>query len=290
MPNTTCLTRPTGRTLDRDVSLAVLGVPLIVRAHGADATAVAAAVEQAWGWCRDAAPSGAEVLVVDVLLDRDDDIVRWAAGRGWVAAQTLDVLLHNLSPAITARAIEHLAGRSLMFHACALADPVTSAAALFVGPSGMGKTTLSRQLGRSLGYVTDETAAVAPDGTLRLFPKPLSILGGSGHLKSQVCPGELGLLRPPPRPRVAAVVLLDRRPDAPAEPVVSRVDLLPAVAALAEQVSYLKRLDKPLHQLTTLLRAVGGPLRLSYRDGADLLPVVRPLLRGKHESPQVAQP
>lgn len=267
----------------------VLGVPVVVRAHGAEAVIVVAAVERAWRWCLDPAPAGSQALVVDVLLDADDDIVRWAAGRGWVSAQSLEVLLHNLSPAITARAIEHLAGRTLMFHACALADPVTSAAALFVGPSGMGKTTLSRQLGRSLGYVTDETAAVAADGTLRLFPKPLSILGESGSLKDQVCPGDLGLLPPPPRPRVAAVVLLDRRSDAPAEPTLSRVDLLPAVAALAEQISYLKRLDKPLHQLTQLLRAVGGPLRLSYRDGADLLPVVRPLLRGMHEGPQVAR-
>jgi hypothetical protein len=223
---------------------------------------------------------GPEVLYVDVLVDPEEEIVRWAAGRGWVAATSLEVLMHNLSPSITGRAIEHLAGQLLMFHACALADPGTGATAVFVGPSGMGKTTLSRQLGRSLGYVTDETAAVDADGSVRHFAKPLSLLGAAGYLKDQVSPDELELLRPPATPRLGAVVLLDRRPSAPADPSVSSVGLLEAIAALAEQISYLKVLDRPLQRLAALLQSVGGARRLSYRDGADLLPVVRTLLRG----------
>lgn len=269
--------------LRHEVPLRVLGVDLVVRAHGAQAYVVAAAVERAWAWCLTQAPAdGRDPLYVDVLVDAEEEIVRWAAGRGWVAATSLDVLLHNLSPSITGRAIEHLAGQALMFHACALADSHTGASALFVGPSGMGKTTLSRQLGRVFGYVTDETAAVEADGSLRLFPKPLSLLQESGsYLKKQVCPAELDLVPPPADPHVVAVVLLDRRPDAPEMPLLETVDLLPAVAALAEQISYLKIMDRPLQRLTGLLRAVGGPRRLSYRDGADLVPVVRRLLRGE---------
>lgn len=255
---------------------------LVVRAHGALAYVVSDAVDRAWAWCVTEPPEdGRSALYVDVLVDADEEIVRWAAGRGWVAATTLEVLLHNLSPSITGRAIESLAGQALMFHACALADPTTGATTVMVGPSGMGKTTLSRQLGASLGYVTDETAAVDADGTVRHFPKPLSILGSAGYLKQQVCPGELDLVSPPWSTRVAAVVILDRSADAPASPSLSPVGLLPAIATLAEQISYLKILDRPLQRLASLLQSVGGAQRLSYRDGADLLPVVRQLLRGE---------
>lgn len=267
--------------LRHEIPLEVLGVRLIVRSHGAQAYVVADAVDRAWAWCVTEPPEdGRDALYVDVLVDADEEIVRWAAGRGWVAATTLEVLMHNLSPSITGRAIEKLAGQALMFHACALADPTTGATAVLVGPSGMGKTTLSRQLGQTLGYVTDETAAVDLDGTLRPFPKPLSILGDAGYLKAQVCPGELGLVRPPSPAHVAAVVLLDRSASGPFSPAVSPVPLLSAIATLAEQISYLKILDQPLQRLAGLLRSVGGAQRLSYRDGADVLPVVQDLLQG----------
>lgn len=273
--------RPARPALRHEIPLVVLGVPVVVRAHGALAYVVADAVDRAWAWCvAEPSEDGREALYVDVLVDADEEIVRWAAGRGWVAATTLDVLMHNLSPSITGRAIEHLAGQALMFHACALADPATGATAVLVGPSGMGKTTLSRQLGRELGYVTDETAAVREDGTLRPFPKPLSILGNAGYLKEQVCPGELGLVRPPADTHVAAIVILDRSPSGPESPSVTPVPILSAIATLAEQISYLKILENPLHRLAALLQSVGGAQRLSYRDGADVLPVVRKLLQG----------
>lgn len=286
MPTTTTVDRPTKPALRHEISLEVLGVRLVVRAHGSQAYVVADAVDRAWAWCVSGHPEdGREALYVDVLVDAEEEIVRWAAGRGWVAATTLEVLMHNLSPSITGRAIEHLAGKALMFHACALADPTTGATAVLVGPSGMGKTTLSRQLGQSLGYLTDETAAVRPDGTLRPFPKPLSILGSAGYLKAQVCPGELGLVRPPASAHVAAVVILDRSPAAPESPCVTPVPLLSAIATLAEQISYLKIMDQPLQRLAGLLRSLGGAQRLSYRDGADVLPVVQKLLQGvQHES------
>ncbi len=274
--------RPTKPALRHEISLEVLGVRLVVRAHGSQAYVVADAVDRAWAWCVSGHPEdGRDALYVDVLVDAEEEIVRWAAARGWVAATSLEVLLHNLSPSITGRAIEQLAGQALMFHACALSEPATGATAVMVGPSGMGKTTLSRQLGQALAYVTDETAAVDADGTLRLFPKPLSILGSHGFLKEQVCPGDLGLVRPTLAPRLAAVVLLDRSPCAPATPSVAPVPLLSAIATLAEQISYLKILDQPLQRLAGLLQSVGGAYRLSYRDGADLLPVVRQLLRGE---------
>jgi hypothetical protein len=282
---TTTLERPTKPGLRHEIALEVLGVRLVVRAHGSQAYVVADAVAAAWSRCLVESPEdGGEALYVDVLVDREEEIVRWAAGRGWVAATSLEVLMHNLSPSITGRAIEHLAGQLLMFHACALADPATGATAVFVGPSGMGKTTLSRQLGRSLGYVTDETAAVEADGSVRHFAKPLSVLGPAGYLKAQVSPDELELVRAPATPRLSAIVLLDRRPSAPALPEVSPVEQLEAMAALADQAPYLEVLDRPLQRLAALLEAVGGAQRLSYRDGADPLAVVRTLL---HTPPMV---
>jgi hypothetical protein len=53
---------------------------------------------------------------------------------------------------------------------------------------------------------------------------------------------------------------------------------LAAIAALAEQSSYLKKLDAPLHRLADLLGATGGLQLLSYRDDADLAPLIGELL------------
>ena len=83
----------------------------------------------------------------------------------------------------------------------------------FVGPSGRGKTTASQALGRTYGYVTDETLAIRPDGSVVAYPKPLSIGARPGHeahragLGARPSPGPTGKLR------LAALVLLDRRPD-----------------------------------------------------------------------------
>ncbi|KQQ05575.1 hypothetical protein ASF42_03125 [Rathayibacter sp. Leaf294] len=108
---------------------------------------------------------------------------------------------HRASAAIsevTLRAIEAAQGSLLMLHACALADP-SGATVVFVGPSGRGKTTAAATLGRSYGYVTDETTGITPDGRILPYEKPLLIRTAEGMPKRPFSPDELGLL-PAPAP------------------------------------------------------------------------------------------
>jgi hypothetical protein len=166
-----------------------------------------------------------------------------------------------------------------MLHGAVLADPATGRAAVFVGPSGVGKTTLAHALGHVLGYVTDETAAIEPDGSVRPYPKPLSVRSTSDgtRVKAQLSPAELGLVPPPDHPVAVRVILLARRTDA-GPPRLEPVDLLPALAATAEQCSHLQLLDRPLHRLAAVLEPAGGLRRLVYRDAADVVPLAAGLL------------
>jgi ABC-type hemin transport system ATPase subunit len=179
---------------------------------------------------------------------------------------------------LTTWAIEQRAGRLLMFHAAALCNPATGATVLLVGPSGIGKTTLARTLGTSMGYLSDETAGVTSDGFVVSFPKPLSVLPeDGGAVKAQVAPADLGLIRPPDEAHVAAVVLLDRRPAAPVQASVEHVPTVRAIAELAEHTSYLSRLNAPLDRIAALLTATGGLRRVTYREAASLQPMVHEL-------------
>ena len=127
----------------------------------------------------------------------------------------------------------------------------------FVAPSGTGKTTLSRTLGRHFGYVTDETVVIDRTGSITACPKPLSVIRGGHRLKRQLSPDQEELLPAPPGLRLARVVLLDRRPDA-VVPVVEDVPLLPGIAELAAQVSYLPSLSQPLRTIAKVIEASGG--------------------------------
>lgn len=170
----------------------------------------------------------------------------------------------GLASQVTLAAIEALRGRALMFHACALALPDGRVIG-FVGPSGRGKTTLARSLGRHYGYVTDETLAVLPGGTVLPYRKPLSI-GRRPGVKQTIAPSALGLQPLPAAPlRLAAIVLLDRREGA-TTPVVSTVPLAEAIAELAPETSSLGALPSPLRTLAGELQRTGGVRRLTYGD------------------------
>ncbi|WP_125037457.1 ATP-binding protein [Nocardioides sp. LS1] len=176
---------------------------------------------------------------------------------------------------VTIEAVTRRAGELLMLHACALADPATGRCVLFVGPSGMGKSTIAWTLGRDFGYVTDETAAVTADGRLVAYPKPLSIRAG-GPAKEQHSPDDLNLVNPGDDLSVAAVLLLDRQPEQPF--AVERLPTVEGVALLAEHTSFLGELDAPLQRLAALCEDAGGLRRASYRDAAELKPLVARLL------------
>src|SRR6188508_1975739 len=168
-----------------------------------------------------------------------------------------------------------------MLHACALAEPDTGAAAVLVGPSGVGKTTVARTLGTSWAYLTDETAGILPDKTLLPYPKPLSVLSTEGSsVKDQVSPASVGLLPAPEHCRLAAVVRLERSPVAPVVPQVEQVGTMRALADLGEQTSYLSKMERPLHVIADVLEHCGGLLRVTYREAEHLRPLVTELLGG----------
>ena len=189
--------------------------------------------------------------------------------------------LHQLSTSVTLAAIEAAAGRLWMLHAAGLADPDSGAAVALVAPSGTGKSTAARTLGRSLGYLSDETVGVTARGEVLPHPKPVSVLpvlpGRPGELKQQVSPDDAGLLVAPASATLRAVVLLER--DGSATPRLEPVRTAAALPVLAEQTSYLTRLEAPLAHMAGILARTVGVQRLHYREVADTLPLVQGLLR-----------
>jgi hypothetical protein len=193
------------------------------------------------------------------------------------AGPDVESALHHLSPAVTTTAIGARAGQLVMLHAAALADPLTGRTAVLVAASGTGKTTASVTLGRSLAYVSDETAAITREGVVLPYRKPLSIIDG-GHLKKQVAPSALGLLTTDQEYRLGALLVIERDRHHVGEPLVDLLDTVDAIAAIAPQSSFLPSLERPLHRLAELIHLVGGARRVRYAESADLEPVIARLL------------
>lgn len=185
-------------------------------------------------------------------------------------------MLSRLSIEVTLAALKARAGELLMLHAAGLATE-DGRVVVLVGPSGRGKTTASRVLGREFGYVSDESVGIAADGTIAAYRKPLSLIEHGRLPKAQRSPSELRLRPLPAAPlRLAALVLLERDGDAD-EPRCERVDVAEGIVRLAEQASYLGRLPLPLHAIASHVESAGGVHRVTYRDAETLAPLVREL-------------
>jgi len=263
------------------VRLKALEVAFQVSCTGAGAAELVGSVRQAWDRCLvDGVGAGDPDERVTLLLDDDSEVLAVRAGDVQLFGARLDLLMDRFSPLVTRLAVTQRRSDLTMFHACAAADPATGATAVLFGPSGTGKTTLARALCGELVYLSDETAGVTADLRVVPYPKPLSILEGPGaELKAQVSPSELGLRAHEGRAYpLRALVELRRRPDH-AGPVL--VEVLPTIEALPDlvaQTSFTRGMDRPLARLASIADRVGGVRRVTYREAADLLPLVRELL------------
>lgn len=237
-----------------------------------DDAAVRAEVERQWARCLPADPAAPDPATwLDVATSEGAHTGGALAPWVW----------ERLAQEVTVTGIEARAGTALMLHATAVAA-ADGRTAVLVAPSGTGKTTAASHLGRSWGYVTDETVVVEPGeaggGGVRRYPKPLSVCG-PGTSKEQIAPDDLGLRRPGPETlRVAAVYLLERRPSADGGgAAVTRPALTEFIAALAPHTSYLASLEHPLRTIAAVLGSADyGVLR--YEDVSELDAVVAAVL------------
>ncbi len=284
---------PASVTLHGLASAVTLTVP------GARSAELRGALETAWSRCLEPTAAEwdeewAEPMTVQLCADADrpdgsagpaadpegsGEPGQSAIERPVVEGSDLDGLLQQTTQAVTRAFIAAQTGRLLMFHAGACAHPDTGATVVYVAPGGTGKTTLSRVLGRTLGYLTDETVGITPDGGIRPYPKPLSIRARdpSGP-KLETSPDELDLRTAPAGPWLRRIVLLDRRDDHTESPRTETLDLADAIIALAPETSALSSLDRPLHLLADLVAATGPVLRCTYREAEQLAPVLTGLL------------
>ena len=248
--------------LDASPSLVVSAFGVRIRLDFADGFDPAAAerIRRSWAGAQVSPDEPIEPDEVILVVPEDDP----------------EALAESLTVKVTLTALEHRSGELIMFHACGVADPQGRVAA-FVGPSGRGKTTLSRALGAHYGYISDETVAVDSDLVVSPYRKPLSIVR-AGRPKEQVSPEAAGLLPVPDAPlQLGALVLLTRDADHPA-PTLEPVAFPEAIAEIAPQMSYLAELPRPLQTLAAVCDRLGGVVRLTYPDAATVPPVVPELL------------
>lgn len=242
--------------MDGFLIVSALGVQIAIDLAGFDADQRDAAAR---AWSDAATPTLGDDPPVDVLT---------------VVGVTHDVpfavAMERLSQQVTLAAIEARAGELWMLHAAAFTTADGRVIA-FVAASGVGKTTAATVLGRHLGYVTDETVGIDATGSVWPYRKPLSVIERAGEPKAQHAPSQLRLRELPNVPlRLAAIVLLDRDPDAAGPARITSVTLADALAGLVPQSSYLMRMRTPLAHMVDTIAEVGGVLRATYREAEDL--------------------
>lgn len=261
------------RAVPTQLTITALNTVFDLTFHGQTPRSFVDAVTHAWSRCLTAgeasiavaAAQPAEPLVVTTPTDDSPEATRAA--------------LQRLSQEVTRHLIAAQTGRLLMFHAGAVSHPHTGHSIAYVASSGTGKTTLSRLLGLTHGYLTDETVGIDPaTGRIHPYPKPLSIAPGQHRRKVETSPDELGLLPAHPTPKLARLVVLNRSATHPREPLAEALPLLDAVSALVPQTSALNRLPRPLRTVADLLHATGPLLHITYREARDLGPTLAALL------------
>ncbi|WP_132437666.1 MULTISPECIES: hypothetical protein [unclassified Rathayibacter] len=266
------------RSGPRSMSLAILEVPFRVEFGPGLSDEDVARIRSSWRSC--AAADSADARVISADVPRPGAV---PPGGARVLSHSVAQLEESLTSTLTLEAIGERRSDLLMLHACGVAADDGRVLA-FVAASGTGKTTASRVLGERFGYVTDETVAVTPDGTVLPYPKPLSVKPATGSApKAQLSPVDLGLRPVPQAPLVlAGIVLLERR-DGVDAPRLEQVEPTVAIDALVPQTSYLAARPRALSALVRTIASVGGANRLVYSEAADVLDLVDGLLAAPAE-------
>jgi hypothetical protein len=194
---------------------------------------------------------------------------------------------YGLTSRVTVAALRATAGRRVNLHAGGVADDRRRVLAVVAG-SGTGKTTATLALAHRLGYVSDETVSIDPDGSVAPHPKPLSVIVDPDrrHHKEQLSPDDLGLLATPDEGRLARLVVLHRGGNGVRG--LSRLRTADGMLQLIEQSSSLAQLPRPLRTLHALLEQCGGVWALTYDEITDHLDELVALLadvRNGYEPP-----
>lgn len=212
-----------------------------------------------------------------IALVTTDEQARNAAERSAAVVRVRDpeTVAYDLSREMTRRGIARLRGRHLLLHGAALSDDAGRALVL-VAPSGGGKSTATLVLGRSFGYVTDESVVVTEDLLVAPYPKPPSLVidPGDRSRKHEPPPDDLGLGATPSRPWLTCTLTLRREPGT-GEPTVEPVDLLDQLVAMIPETSSLWLLPDGLDRLARVATAGGGPHELRYAEISDCAALLR---------------
>lgn len=177
---------------------------------------------------------------------------------GEVTESNYELVHSSMSTLVTLSALKAHAGNFLMLHAGGIAR-ADGSVAVIVGPSGRGKTTTMRELGRYFGYVSDETIAISDNGEILPYRKPLSVVTAGHTHKLQMAPSDLGLLPlPEARLYLGGMVLLERGKNGETESKVSSFSFARGIAFIVEQSSYLIELENPLSVVCSAVASVGG--------------------------------
>lgn len=270
--------------------LNILGSEFVVACGPAVTAEQCAELERAWSRCASPNPLGLGVPAEDgtdaqpytASLSHLDGV---SMGKHvHLEAGCFEELAEMITSYLTLRAIDAQAGMLTMLHACGVADPKTGGVIALVAKSGTGKTTASKLLGETYGYVTDETVAIQPDGVVRPYPKPLSIKNG-GEFKEQVGPDQLELLGAPANPFIRGIALLNRQEEWRGGPLVEVLPLADAVLALIPETSSQGRIAQPLQSLCALLDSSGGLRRVTYSEASHLPAVLAEIFAQEPKSP-----
>ena len=266
--------------------LDVLGQQFVVRWGSAVTRQQRVSMSSAWVRCGSSVEPLLPPVPVEPLAGRPytASVIctsrRHGDGTFQLAAASFEELAENLTSKLTIDAILANAGVLTMLHACGVADPESGAVMALVAKSGTGKTTAASVLARTYGYVTDETVAIAWDGSVIPYPKPLSVKQEAGTPKRQASPDEFGLQPAPALPYIQSIVLLKRIDGARhAAPALERVPLADAVLALIPESSSQAEAVDPLQSLCRLIESVGGVWQVTYSEAADLPSALEHLFR-----------